>query len=114
MTDVIIGYSGINLFEECYEYHEDACYIADTKEDIEVFMKKCSLCAREYRIDPIAIEQIMNDYGCSLREYAMEQGAFKKFKTIASEKGIRFRARHEQCDVSLMIVNVDGVKFIDE
>ena len=25
----IIGYSVFDVFEECYEYDEDACYIAD-------------------------------------------------------------------------------------
>lgn len=114
MAGVIIGYSGFDLFEECYEYFENACYISDTQEGIKDLMKNSFTCMGEYRVHSITIDQIMNDYGCSVGEYAMEQGAFAKFKTIASEKNIRFQARPEPGDVPLMIVNVEGVKITDD
>jgi len=53
----------------------------------------------EYRVDSVTTDQIINDYGCSCGEYAMEQGSFAKFRKIASEKDIRFQARPEPGDV---------------
>ena len=36
--DPIIGYSGFDVFEECYGYNENACYIADTEASAHRFM----------------------------------------------------------------------------
>ena len=30
-ADKVIGYSGLDLLEECYGYNENACYIGDTR-----------------------------------------------------------------------------------
>jgi len=60
--DTIIGYSGFDLFEDCYEYFENACYIADTPAAMERLMKDSVACTGKYRIDPVKIDQIMNDY----------------------------------------------------
>jgi len=32
----IIGYSAFRLFDECYEYNENACYIADSPESLKL------------------------------------------------------------------------------
>ncbi len=114
MTDEVIGFSGFDFFEECYEYCENACFIGDTKKSVERFMRNSFSGTSGYRVDPVTVELIMKDYGCSCGEYAMEQEAFEKFKAIASEKGIRFEARPELGDLSLMIVDVEGVKITDD
>ena len=36
------------------------------------------------------------------------------FKAIADVKGIHYEARQEQCDITLMIVEVEGVKISDD
>jgi hypothetical protein len=35
--DMLIGYSALKIFDECYEYNENACYIADTPGTLEIF-----------------------------------------------------------------------------
>ncbi len=34
-----IGYSALELFNECYEYNENACYIADSPESLNNFLE---------------------------------------------------------------------------
>ena len=114
MTSITIGYSGFDHSEECYEYFENSCYIADTPQAAEKIMRNSYTCVGRYRIDPVTIEQIMVDYGCSCGEFAMEKGAFNRFKVLAEQKNIGFRANEEDCDVPLMIVKVEGVKISDD
>ena len=78
-TDEIIGYSGFDPGEGCYEYFENECYIADTTEGAEELMKNSFMCMGDYRIDPITIDRIMKDFGCSCGKYAMEKTAFDRF-----------------------------------
>ena len=113
-TDTVIGYSGLDLFEECYEYFENACYIADTPEAMERLIIVSFTCTGEFRIEPATVGHIMNDYGCSNGEFAMEPGAFDRFKAAAMAKGIRFQAKREDCDVPIMVVNVEDVKIQDD
>lgn len=40
MEQQIIGYSGLYLFEECYKYLENPCYITNTPEAAVDLMKK--------------------------------------------------------------------------
>ncbi len=108
-ADTVIGYSGLDLFEECYEYCENACYIADTPAAAEDLMKNSFMCTGKFRIDPVTIKQIMSDYGSSCGEFAMELAAFDRFKVIAAANGIRFDAKKEDYDVQLMVVDVEGV-----
>jgi hypothetical protein len=113
-SEDIIGYSGFEKFEECYEYFENACVIADTPEAAGQLMEDSGCCVEEYRIDPITIEQIMDDYGCSCGEYAMEPEAFTRFTAIAKLKGIRFEARTKDYAESLTIVDVEGVRISED
>lgn len=53
MADTVIGFSGFDLYEECYEYCKNACHIADTNEGIERLMKNSISCVGEYRVDPV-------------------------------------------------------------
>jgi hypothetical protein len=71
----IIGYSGFDVFEECYGYDEDACYIADTEAAAHHFMQVASMSGA-YRIEPVTLSRIMDDFGFSLGEFTMERTAF--------------------------------------
>ena len=104
----IIGSSGFILYEECYEYNEDACYLANDKEAARQFMINCGYTDNEFRIDDISIADIMKDYGCSLGEYAMEQSAFERFKIAAHTNSFHFNSEPFDCDSSLMVVTVDN------
>ena len=42
-NEPVIGYSGFDVFEECYGYNEDACYVADTEASANRFMRAAAL-----------------------------------------------------------------------
>ena len=73
MPSKIIGYSGFDYSEECYEYFENSCYIADTPQSADNLMSNSYTCMGKYRIDPVTIDQIMDDFGASCGDYAMEK-----------------------------------------
>ena len=95
------------------QYFENACYIADTAESAAELMKQSMSCTGRYRVDAVRQEQIMNDYGCSCGEYAMESGAFARFERIARATRIEYESRPEDGDVPLTIVQVHGVQISD-
>ena len=102
--NVIIGFSGLILFEDCYEYNENACYISESEMAANQFMLDCGHDKSDYRIDKVLFKDILNDYGCSSGEYAMESVAFNKFKGISETNNIKFAA--EDYDSTLMVVNI--------
>ena len=105
---LIIGYSGFDVFEECYGYDEDACYIADTEAAADRFMKVASVSG-EYRIESVTLSRIMDDFGYSLGEFTMETLAFTRFRAAASEAGIRFETSTVDGCPNLTRVNVEDV-----
>jgi hypothetical protein len=113
-SDTVIGYSGLDLFEECYGYSEDACFIGDSREAAQQFMDDSLTGGDDFRIDAVTIEDIMNDYGSSCGEFAMESEAFRRFTAVAAVNGIRFEATPFDGDESLMVVEVEGVRYPDE
>ncbi len=104
--DIKIGCSGFILFEECYEYNENACYIADTLNMAEQFMIDCGYDRSDFRIDEISINDLLNDYGCSCGEYAMEKLTFENFKLIAKGKNINYESEKFDRELDLMVVNI--------
>ena len=111
--DKTVGYSGLSLFEECYEYHENACLIADTRESANELMQAYH-SRRDYRIEPVTLPMIMKDYGCSCGEYAMGEAAFARFGKLAADAGIAYETHVEECDIPLVIVQVEGVDISDD
>ncbi len=111
--DPLIGYSGFELFEECYGYNENACFIADTEASAHRFMQD-DVLGGEYRIEPVTLSQIMGDYGCSSGEFAMEKEAFGAFRRAARQAGILFQTRTDAFSPGLTLVNVEGVKRHDD
>ncbi len=71
-----VGYSVFETFEECYQYNENACFIAATREVADVFRRDGDVPAEECRIDAVCFADIMSDFGGSCGEYAMERDAF--------------------------------------
>jgi hypothetical protein len=101
-----IGFSGFILSEECYEYNENACYLANSKDVALQFMLDCGYNHSEFRIDEISINDLLNDYGCSSGEYAMEKLTFEEFKIFADENGIKYSAEEYDLDPTLIVVNI--------
>lgn len=112
-NEPIMGYSGFDVFEECYGYNENACFIADTEEAAHDFMRS-AVFGSEYRIEPVTLSQIMDDYGYSRGEFAMEREAFGRFRDAANEAGIRFDTEAIDFCPELTLVNVEGVKRHDD
>ena len=108
-TEQVIGYSGFDLIEECYGYNENACYIAHTKACADRFIRKAAF-GGEYRVEPVTLSRIMDDFGYSLGEFAMENQAFEKFRAAAYAAGIGFQAGPVDFSPELTLVNVEGVK----
>ena len=112
-NETVLGYSGFELFEECYGYNENACFIADTEAAAHRFMRVAP-SGSEYRIVPVMLSQMMDDYGCSLGEFAMEREAFERFRNAANEAGIRFDPSNDDFGPELTVVNVEGVNIHDD
>ena len=112
-NETIIGYSGFEVFEECYGYNENACFIADSEVSADSFMQAAALSG-EYRIEPVTLPRIMDDYGYSLGEYAMEREAFARFRAAANEAGVKYQASQVDFGPELTVVEVEGVKVHKE
>jgi hypothetical protein len=108
-----IGFSGLCLFGERYEYNEDACLITDTQESADELMQLFH-SRGEYRIDPVTLPMIMRDYGCSCGEYAMGEAAFARFKELAAEAGIAYESQVGDFAMPLVTVQVEGVTISDD
>ncbi len=99
----VIGYSVFILFEECYEYVENACFLAGSYGSAAI---NCRYDKSNIRVDEISIDMLINDYGCSSGEYTMEQLAFEKFRKVADEKGLKYTFKDFYMDENLKVVNL--------
>lgn len=109
-----IGFSVFETFEECYQYNENACFIAANQTSAETFMRNGITDPQECRIDSIRFGDIMKDYGRSSGEYAMEREAFSRFKRIAGLNDVEFTAKPLDGDGDFLVVEVDGVAMDDD
>ncbi len=105
----IIGYSAFRLYDECYEYDENACYIADSQESLKDFLKDATFNINDYRFDKIKLSDILDDYGCSYGEYMMEPKALNRFKQVS---GVTYTVKPYDDpfyigEPNLFIVNID-------
>ncbi len=103
----LIGYSVFDKHEECYEYNEDACYVAATRELADAFREACCVSPNAARINTVMWDDLLQDFGCSGGEYAMEAAAFARFRTLAGEHQVLFTAEPYDGDDSLMVVSIE-------
>lgn len=89
-SSLLIGYSALDLFEDCYEYNENACYIADSPEALKKFLDGAMLPVKNYRIKAVKMSDILNDFGCSGGEYALESKALDRFKSTTKTSNIKY------------------------
>ena len=85
-----IGYSALRLFDECYEYNENACYIADTPESLRAFLTDADFSVNDYETVKVTLCDMQNDFGCSSGEYALEPEALSRFEKAAEEVNINY------------------------
>jgi hypothetical protein len=104
---VLIGYSVFDTSQECYEYNENACFIASTRQAAQEFLTVACMDSRDGRVDVVNWDDLLRDYGCSGGEYAMEADAFARFRLLAAGRRISFEAEAYDGDDSLMVVEIE-------
>lgn len=90
-SEDIIGYSGFDIFEDGYFYFENECYIADTCHRADRLMKESFFQQGDYRIVPVSIDDIMQDYGVSSGRFAMKEAALTNFSQLQKRTGYGFK-----------------------
>lgn len=113
-SEAIVGYSVYEKFEDCYQYNENACFIADSQSSAGAFLIYGHGDANDCRIDEVTFDDIMHDYGGSCGEYAMESEAFARFKRIAALNAVTFTSEIYDGDATLFVVQIDGVQIGDD
>ncbi|QDV41118.1 hypothetical protein Enr13x_09560 [Stieleria neptunia] len=112
--ETVVGYAVFDTFEECYEYNENACMIANSQENALAVMQRSFSAAEDCRIDAITFRDIMSDFGGSCGEYAMERHVYRTFKRIAELNNVTFTSEAYEGLETLLVVEVDGVKRRDD
>lgn len=103
----LIGYSVFDTGQECYEYNENACFIAATRQAAQEFLNMACMDPQDGRVDAIYWDDLLRDYGCSSGEYAMEAEAFARFRSLAEEHNVSFESEAYEGDDSLMVVEIE-------
>jgi len=104
---LLMGYSVFDKGQECYEYNENACFIASTRKKAQEFLEVACLDPRDGRVDTVCWDDVLRDYGCSGGQYAMEADAFARFRLVAEEHKVLFEAEAYDGDDSLMVVEIE-------
>lgn len=112
--ETLVGYSIFEVSEECWQYNENACFIADSRESAGVFLGNGWTPVCECRIEAVSLSDIQRDFGYSGGEYAIEREAFGRFQRLAELHDVRFQAEPYDGDDSLLVVNIDGIVRHDE
>ncbi len=113
-SETVVGYAVFDTFEECYEYNENACMIADSLEDALAIMQRSFSDAEDCRIDAITFRDIMSDFGASCGEYAMERQVYDTFRRIAELNNVTFTSEAYEGLETLLVVEISGVKRCDD
>lgn len=108
-----VGYSIFDTCEDCYDYHEDACFIAATKAEAIRFAESAFGDMRGRRIVRVSYADVINDFGVSCGEYAMELDAYKRFKHVADLNEREIHAKPDHFDETLIVVNLHD-SFVDD
>lgn len=109
-----VGFSIFDSSEDCWEYNENACFIASTESAAMEFLKAGSTPAGACRIQAVSFEDVLRDFGYSSGEYAMELEAFQRFEQRAEASNVRFEAEPYDGDESLIVVELDVAPHDDE
>ena len=119
-SDMLVGYSALRIFDECYEYNENACYIADNPESLVEFLDGAMLSVEGYRIEPVSISEMLNDFGCSSGEYALEPKALEKFEQAIKESEIIYTVKpyedifNKEKQPDLFVVSLEKKNIISQ
>lgn len=104
-SDLIIGYSIFEGFEDCYVYHYDECLILDSRRDAEKLMTDLFSYTGDIRIDEIEFADLMSDFALTDR-YALETKAYARFTSLAERDRVKYEAEPCREDASVMLVSI--------
>ncbi len=88
---MVIGYSALERFEECYEFEGDACYVADSPESLRSYLANAGLPVKDYRIDAVKFAELLQNFGGAFGQYALEAQALARFEQAAKAHGLKYR-----------------------
>jgi hypothetical protein len=111
--DAHVGYSIFDTYEECYDYNENACFIAATRADAIFFAENAFGDMRGRRIEPVHFANVMDDFGAS-GEYAMELEAYARFRHVADLNGLEFHAQPHELNDTLIVVTTNAALLDDD
>ena len=75
-SELIIGFSLFDTSEECYEYNENACFIAATLDGAKRTLSNAMMSPRDAEFHSDFWNDLLRDFGCSGGECAMEAEAY--------------------------------------
>ena len=85
-----VGYAAFDVAQQCYEYNENACYIADSRDSMRRFLSGAMVSLSEYKVVPVSIADFERDFGVSCGQYALEPDSLARFKKAAQTRGMQF------------------------
>ena len=87
-----IGYSALDRVEDCFEYVENACFVADSPASLEHFLAGSFFSSPlpAYQTIPVTLQKLLDDFGVSCGEYAFEPHAFALFEEQAKALGASY------------------------
>ena len=100
-TKQIIGYSAYNTHLEAFEYNENECFIANSVESLKAFIDGAGFGWENYKIEPVWMSDILDDYGVSNGRFCMEIEALARFEKAARSLGVIY---HTEDDIFLTFV----------
>ena len=100
-TDMVIGYSALEQFEECYEYDDSACRVSDSLESLKHYLEEALLPLKNYRLEAVNFSDFLRDFGYSRGEYALEPQALARFEQAAKAHGLQYKVEEYKPDTIL-------------
>ena len=71
-------------------YNENACYVADSPESLRRFLDSAMLPTEQYDVKSVTLQDLLNDFGVSSGEYALEPLALARFGRLAQARALAF------------------------
>lgn len=111
-TDIVIGYSAFELFEECYEYDdESACRVSDSPESLKNYLKDALSPLKNYRLEAVKFSDFLRDFGYSFGAYTLEPQALARFEQAAKAYGLQYTVEEYKPD-TILEVELDPKLFM--
>ena len=105
-SDQPIGYRVLDIGEECFEYYDNACFIADSHANAKQHLKTSWGNAPGYRIEQVDFATMMEECENVYDEYEMELEAYARFQQVAKDNAIPLSFKLHGYDGTVMKVKI--------